>query len=395
MRGVVRRIAFGAAWFSMLWLAAGVLSVARAKEGPPALHVDPPSGASGQTITLTGERFAPGATYQLLICPPADVATSPCGYSGANLVGLAQFTAARDGTVPAGTIGAIPDLLAGPFAIEAIGSPAVAASTPFTVTQPAITVSPGSGASGTSLDVNGSAFAPEATYTVCFVPVAAVGCGGTAIELGDRTADSVGAIDAGLPMYAPGAAPGAYAVGVYLKGSNNTFIASQAITITAPSFALSLGQAPGGTSLITQGSGFADRATYTICLVPAGATECGGVGVDLGTFVAAPDGSIPAGTTATLPTVAQGTLGGPGTYAIGVLLQSSTAVLLTSVPFTITSGAPQATMSAPPQPTVSASSTPVGTASGSDGAGGLLWLLVLLLLIVVIAVLVWWRRRGR
>src|SRR5262245_57986611 len=106
MRASVRRLGAGLALLSMLlgWAAAIPASV-RGGTPPPAIHVDPASGPPGQAFTLTGEHLTGGVTYELLICPLGDLAGTPCGYSGANLVGLPSFTALEDGTVPPGTTG--------------------------------------------------------------------------------------------------------------------------------------------------------------------------------------------------------------------------------------------------------------------------------------------------
>ena len=162
-----------------------------------AINVAPAAGAPGQSVTLTGEGLGPGLVYEVLVCPTGDVGATPCGYSGANLIGLGEFTADADGHIPAGTTGVIPNLLAGDYAIEVFSGSAVVGSGPFSVTAPTLTVSPGGGPSGLSVAVGGSAYAPGATYVICLVPEAEVACGGVGIPLADFTADGTGAVPPG------------------------------------------------------------------------------------------------------------------------------------------------------------------------------------------------------
>jgi hypothetical protein len=366
-----------------------------ATQAPPAIHVNPTSGPPGELFELTGEHLIGGTTYQVLICPKGDLAGTPCGYSGANLVGLSQLTTLQDGSVPAGTTARIPDLLAGPFAIEVIASSGVVASTPFDVLAPTLAATPDQGPSGWAVAFTGSGFGAGASFTICFVAVTEPNCGGSGIYLGEFTADASGGVPNATSVTIPGALPGEFKLGAFLKDNNAIVIAADAFRVVAPTLQLIASEGPAGMAIPADGAGYAAGAKYVICLVPAGAAQCGGVGTYIGTFTADGTGAIPDGTIARIPPTA--TAGG---VSIGVLLADSTPVLLTSVPFAITAGtAPPATSAAatPGATTAAAAATPSPSGNGSPAAsgdgGGMLWLL-LLLLVVVVGGFLYWRRRS-
>jgi hypothetical protein len=398
MRASVRRHGAGVALLVLFvaGLGGAPSAAVAATPHPPAIAVSPTSGPPGESFVLTGDHLVGGTSYQVLICPLGDLAGTPCGYSGANLVGLSRFTALEDGTVPPGTTGRIPDLLAGPFGIEIIGASGVAASAPFDVLAPNLALTPTSGAAGAEVTIAGTGYGPGATYVVCVVAATDSSCGGVGIPVGEFTADAGGSVPASTSVFIPGSSPGTYRVGTFLKDNNAVFIASGVFTVAAPTLTLSASDGPAGMVLTAAGTGYVASRSHTICLVPAGATLCGGVGTYIGEFATDSAGSIPPGTVATIPAGSA-----PGTASIGILLTGSTPVLLVSVPFSITGGTPAPTATplastAPPSNAPTATPTPSGTtapAAAGDG-GGTVWLVLLIVLVVIVAGFLLWRRRA-
>ena len=377
---------FAAAILVLAWFGTSVVSAAN----PPTIVVDVASGAPGQAITVTGSGYAAGTTYGVCILA-AD--KTKCGFEGANIIGLEQFVAAADGTIPAGTAGAIPTLVAGSYHIvsTAPGTGFIVASTPFTVTAPSISLSPSSGAAGTTATVSVAGAAPNATYTICIIPNTETACGFVGIPLGDVKADAGGAFPAATTIRIPGQAAATYKVGLFVAGNNPTLITTTPFAETAPTLTLDTSSGPVGTSIGVSGSGFGAGAKYELCLVPAGAAQCGGVGIIIGGFQAGPDGSVPAGTSVLAPNTP------PASYALGIRLQDSTPILLASSPFTVAAGtvAPATPASTPGLATAAPNSSAAPTGSDAGGTGGVPWLLIVIVLIIVLGLAFWFSRRRR
>jgi hypothetical protein len=402
-----RRLSTAAAIAALVLCAlapAGGVSVQAAPSAPPTLNVDPSSGPPGLAVTLTGSGFAADQTYQLLICPPEAVSSSPCGYGGAYIDPARQFVADSDGAVPAGTTGVIPSLPAGRYTIEAFAANVVAATADIDVSAPTLTIDPAHGPSGSTITLGGQGYGPGASYTICIVPSNDQGCGYEGVVLGELTADGNGMVPPSTTVVIPGSQAGAFSIGVFLPNSNPVLLAIADYTVDAPTLTLAPAAGPGGSQVAASGTGYAPGAAYTLCLVPAEATQCGGVGTYVGTFSAGANGDIPAGTVATMPS------GAAGNYLLGVLVTSSTPELIVTAPIALTAGtvAPSASpapSTAPPSPSptpaTTASPSPSPTASpGAPAANGggndiLLLLLALLLAAVAIAVAWWWWRRSR
>lgn len=368
----------------------------QAVAAPAVLAADPTIGASagfgppGLSFTLTGSGYTPGTTYGVCILA-AD--KTKCGFEGANLIGLEQFVAAADGTVPGGTTGAIPTLVAGSYHIvsTAPGTGFIVASTPFSVTAPTIALAPAVGAAGTSAVITVSGAAPGATYTVCIIPDDQTACGFVGIQLGDVQADASGSFPASTAIRVPGQAAGTYKVGLFVAGNNPTLFSVAAFAETTPSLTLSTVGGPGGTSIGVAGTGYGPGAAYELCLVPAGATQCGGIGILVGGFHAGTDGSIPTGTAAVAPTTAA------GSYLLGIRLANSTPILIASSPFALAAGTvpPATTVPSSPLETTAPIPSAAPAGSGSDASGGVPWLLIIILLIVVLGLALWFSRRRR
>jgi hypothetical protein len=379
----------------------GAPRILAASPRPPTLAVNPTSGPPGLPVAISGSGYAAGTTYGLCILPAGK---TKCGYEGANLIGGApaeHFTAASDGTVPTGTTGIIPDLPAGAYRIvsTAPGTGAIVAGSDFSVTAPTFGVDPATGPGGATATLAITGGAPTTAYTVCMTTSGLSGCGGTGIVLGNVTTDTTGALGAGTTVHVPGLATGSYEIGIYLANANDVFLASQSFAETAPTLSLSASSGAAGSMVTVSGTGYAAGASYQLCLVPAGATQCGGVGVDLVVFQADASGAIPANTTATMPAVP------PASYDVVVLVASSTPWALVSQPYELGAGiatnpapslTPAATVAAAPAlATVAplASAAPTGS---ETGAGlGLPLVLIVILVLVVLAVAFWLSRRRR
>ncbi len=363
---------------------------------PITIAVDPIAGAPGQVVAISGGGYASGTTYGMCILPAGK---TKCGYEGANLVGgvtAEQFAAAADGTIPAGTTAVIPDLLAGAYRIvsTAPGTGAIAASTPFTVTAPTLSISPTSGAAGTVATLTLGGGAPNTSYTVCAVPADQAACGYVGIALGNVTTDSAGAFPSGTTVKVPGQLAATYHVGVFLANSNPTLIAFAEFAETAPTLTLSGSTGQAGAVLTAAGAGYAPGGVYTICLAGAADASCGG-GMNLVGFTADPSGSIPAGVAVTLPAR------DPGAYRIGVVLDQSTPWYLAFVPFQVAAGTAPPATSAPAETTAAtapATAAPAPSAAPArteSGSGGVPLVVIAILLLLALALAFWFARRRR
>jgi hypothetical protein len=383
-------------WAAALAIGLVVASIgawpAAAATPPPTIVLSVTAGAAGTTFVITGTGYAPGTTYGLCMM----LATgSKCGYEGQNIAAPSQFTAAADGTIPPSTIGEVPDFGAGDYVVLSLapGTAATVASARFTVTAPTLSIAPVQGAGGTVATVTLTGGAPNTAYTVCLDPVDQPACGYVGIDLGSPKTDATGAFPAGMTITIPGQPAGPYHIGIKLpNGGLATLIATATFTEVPPTLSFTPTEGPSGTQQTFTGSGYQPGGGYELCLVPADADTCGGVGIIVAGFHADPTGNIPPGTIAAIPPTT------PGPARIGVRVLNSTANLIVWQSLTIDAGTappPTSTSAAPaiagvtPAP---ASGRPAST--GSDSGFPLLLLLVILLLIVL-AVAFWWSRRRR
>jgi hypothetical protein len=359
------------------------------------IAVSPTSGPPGLRVTISGSGYSSGTTYGLCILPAGK---TKCGYEGANLIGgvpSEQFTAAADGTIPSGTAGIIPDLVAGAYRVvsTAPSTGFIVASADFTVTAPTFALNPTAGPGGTTVSVSLSGAAANTTYTICSSPKDSGGCIGTGILLGDVTTDASGSVASGTTVVLPGQLPATYQIGVYLANGNNTFLASVAFQEVAPTFSLGASSGQEGAAIPVTGSGFVPGVKYLVCLFTADATSCGG-GVNLVGFQADASGAIPAGVNATIPA------NQTGQRRIGVTTETQPWYLASS-PFEVLAGTapPPTPTGAPPAaltPGVqTAAPAPSAAPTGSEGSGGfgVPLILVAILAVVLIAAGFWFSRR--
>src|SRR3989442_1469113 len=111
-----------------------------------AITLNPSSGPTGTSVTVTGSNFK--GNTAITTTNPATVTTASTGSFSTTI------------TVPAST--------AAPHANSATDSSSNSASTQFTVTTPAITLNPTSGPTGTSVTVTGSNFVANSAVTISY-----------------------------------------------------------------------------------------------------------------------------------------------------------------------------------------------------------------------------------
>jgi hypothetical protein len=197
----------------------------------PTLSLDPPAGPGGLVVAVTGSGYGPAAVYSLCIVPSGAV---QCGGAG---ILLGDVTADGSGNLPAGTTVTIPGQLADSYDIgvmlKGAALPNLITTEPFVEVGPTIALGPATGPGGTTAILTGAGLAPGGRYTVCIVPPAATRCGGAGTNLASFTADSSGAIPAGMTVTIPVGDPGAYPVGILLNDSTPFLLGSVTFARTA------------------------------------------------------------------------------------------------------------------------------------------------------------------
>ena len=202
----------------------------------PGISISRSSGASGNSLTVTGSGFGASetgitVTYDGTTVALGIIANSQGGWSTAFVV---------------------PASASGSHSIDAYGSVTTAASVPnmtFTVT-PGISISRSSGASGSSLTVTGSGFgASETGITVTYdgTPVAQ-----------DITANSQGGWSAAFVV--PASASSSHSIGASGSVTPAASVPNVTFTITA-GIAISRSSGAAGSSLTVTGSGFGASET--------------------------------------------------------------------------------------------------------------------------------------
>src|SRR2546422_489444 len=116
-----------------------------------AISLNPSSGPTGTSVTVTGSNFVASSTVTIAL-DGTNLATTP-----------ATVTTTSTGSFSASVT--IPSSTAAPHTISATDAASNSASAQFTVTTPAITLNPTSGPTGTSVTVTGSNFVASSTVT--------------------------------------------------------------------------------------------------------------------------------------------------------------------------------------------------------------------------------------
>jgi hypothetical protein len=193
--------------------------------------------------------------------------------------------------------------------------------------EPTITAALDSGPPGLTVGVSGTSFQAGTTYGLCLLPRDQDKCGYAGSDLGSFTADASGNIPAGTQFRVPGVLAGSYLLIATAPGTA-AFVATTPFGVTAPTLSVDPNAGPGGLTVTVAGSGYGPAAAYSLCIVPSGTPQCGGIGIPLGDVTADGSGSLPGGTTVTIP----GQLA--ATYDIGVMLKGGALPnLLVTTPF--------------------------------------------------------------
>ncbi len=203
------------------------------------IYLSPPSGVTGTTVTVTGSGFSTNETPITFYYDSTVVATAPSVPSANISGGLSGITL----VVPASP--------SGPHTIVASG-PNNSANTTFTVT-PGISVSPSSGAPGTTITVTGSGFSANETAIKVTYDGTAVATTPSAPSTNSQGGWSATFVVAVSPSgsYNIGASGSTTSAG---SVSNKTFTVTPCISTNSPS------AAPGSSVTIT-GSGFGASET--------------------------------------------------------------------------------------------------------------------------------------
>jgi hypothetical protein len=269
------------------------------------------TGTVGASVTVTGTGFDGLALFTVTWD------ASPVVCTGSSTDSLGDLTCTFD----------VPESTAGTHTVMAAES-TNSANAPFTV-NPSVTVNPTTGPVGTAVTITGLGFAGTTSATVSWDSTTAL-CTSSTNATGGIVCDT----------HVPSSPVGSNTISI----TQGAFAPTAAFTVTS-TFSLSVSQGIVGTVVTLVGNGLAASTSYRYCLqstqsaCPPGAS-----------FTTDPHGTIPAGTTLTIPSTP------PGSYYVDVSL---VATLVVSAPFTVTS----ASLSLVP------TSGPVGTSvvlSGSD-----------------------------
>ncbi len=256
------------------------------------LTLAPTSGVVGSSTTATGTGFAPSQAIAFELdgssasghgCSSSSSGTFSCSVTIPEVPGGAESLSAYDGTN------------------YGYATFTVAAN---------VTVSPTSGAVGSSVTVAGTGFPASASLTAKW-------------NAGTTICTTTSGADGGFectPAAVPASSSGPNVVGVYQGGN---FLASATFTVTT-SFSLSQSDGPVDTTVTLQGTGFSSGTVYDYCLL-ATQSACSG---SPSTFTALANGSVPSAVTLTIPDSSA-----PGAYYVDVSYDGAYVI---SAPFTVT-----------------------------------------------------------
>jgi len=253
----------------------------------------PASGPVGEPISLTGSHFV--SSYPFGYCLSSSYTSLSC-VSGST----GTFTSTSSGTVPSGISFAIPSMSPGSYYVVAYNGTAVDAYAAFTVSTATLSLSPISGPVGQPTTLAGSGYSPTTTYNDCIsTSSTAVSC--VSGSSGSFTSSSSGAIPGATTLTVPsGTSPGAYYVIAYI---GSTVIQESTFTVTVPNLSVSPASGPVGQATTLSGSNYITSTAYSDCLsTSATATSC--VSGSPSSFTSSSSGTIPSGTTVTVPSAA-------------------------------------------------------------------------------------------
>jgi len=218
----------------------------------PKITLSATQGPVGVSVTVTGSGFSVLTTIGTMTFNGATPTTQTCTTKTTSAAGAFTCTFT------------VPSIASGLYTVVVSGSdvgtiPADTASAPFTITTPAITLTPNQAKIGTSVTVAGSGFSAGVTIgTMTFN--GAIPSGQTCTA---QTTSATGTFTCTFPV--PSITPGTYTVVV--SGSDVSTVpadtASAPFTVI-PSITLSPTQGPVGVTVTVTGSNFASFSTITI-----------------------------------------------------------------------------------------------------------------------------------
>ncbi len=254
----------------------------------PAIAVSPSQGPVGATYTVTGSGFSVSSGAAVSF---SGVFQTPSGCSDGTYVGTAITTDATGGFV---CTFAVPSETAGPYSVvgEDTATSTPTAAQTFTVTTPAIVVSPSQGPVGATVTVSGTGFSVSTTVGLLFDGVTVSTC--TSGLLGTDVSG-----DFSCTFSVPDGTSGTTVTATDIGGQT----ATGTFTVTVPTIVVSPSQGPVGATVTVSGTGFS--VSSTVGLVFDGITTSSCTSGSLGTDVSGDFSctfSVPSGTSGTTVT---------------------------------------------------------------------------------------------
>jgi hypothetical protein len=231
------------------------------------LTIAPIQGPTGTRTTLSGTGYA--LTFAYSDCLSLSSVTVSCVLGSGS-----TFTSSAAGAIPAGTTVTVPAATSqGSYFVIVYTGGAVVTFAPFTVTSPAVVLSPTQGMVGKSVTVTGSGFSVNTlvgTFTFNGVTPGTQTCT-------SQTTSATGTFSCtfGVPSSTSGAKT------VVASGNDVGTVAgdtaSATFTVTTPAITLSPAQGPKGVTVTVTGSGFTQNTpinTFTFGGTPPGTQSC-------------------------------------------------------------------------------------------------------------------------
>ncbi len=322
----------------------------------PAIFVSPSQGPVGATVAVSGTGFNASTALASLVFD--SISVSSCTSGSLTTGGTGSFSCTF--SVPSGTVGT---------SVVATNAGGQTATGTFTVTTPAIAVSPSQGPVGATVTVSGTGFSVLSTVGLLFDGVTVTSC--TSGSLGT---DASGTFSCTFAV--PSGTVGTTVTATDVGGQT----ATGTFTVTTPAIAVSPSQGPVGATVTVSGTGFSVLSTVGLLFDGVTVTSCtsGSLGTDVsgdfsctfavpsgtvGTMVTATDvgGQTATGTfTVTTPAIAVSPSQGPvgATYTV------------TGSGFSVSSGAAVSFSGVFQTPSGCSDGTYVGTAITTDATGG-------------------------
>ena len=292
---------------------------------PQVVTVSPGQGPTGSSVTLTGTGFTVSNSVTVTFAGNSLVLTS-CSSGTLNGAKTTITTTPSGGFI---CLFAVPSSSAGAQTVQAddLGSGEKPMTT-FTVTTPAITVTPGQGPVGATVTVAGTGFSAStslASLVFDGVPV-------TSCISGSQTTGSGGAFSCMFSV--PGGTSGTTVTATDVGGQQATGM----FTITTPTITVTPGQGPVGATFSVIGSGFSVSSGATVTLnsvlqTPSGCTD----GTFSGTTITT-DGSGDFVCTFTIPILSAGPYSLTGNDTASITLTAPQTLLVTTPEITVTPG---------------------------------------------------------